>query len=141
MFCKFLKLFNGDNIIVMTDCDCSDFKNLSHIDVIDPVLISTVKFAQGPYIVESYTMQQWIKVAKKDIIKIPTKSVIVAVDVHESVVEQYNQFVIDSEKDEAISFDSEAMDQLDDSYDDYYDEDDIEEDEQTEKRRYRSTIH
>ena len=109
MHTKLLKLTNGDNLIVTTDSSCQDFKQQQAISVIDPVLISTLKFNRGPYIVETYTMQPWIKIAKKDIINIPTENIIVAVDIHEDIEEQYKKFVDDTENQEQLISNEDAV--------------------------------
>ncbi len=109
MYTKLLKLTNGENLIVSTDSNCSDFKNEKSISVIDPVLINTLKFNRGPYIVETYTMQPWIKIAKRDIINIPTESIIVAVDIQDDVEEQYKKFLTKTEDEEEMISDEEAV--------------------------------
>lgn len=93
MFCKYFKLLNGENIIVTTANDCNDFKDKKNIEVYDPVLIKNLTVPQGPFIVETFTMQPWIKVAKSGIIQIPTQSIIVITDVHESALDQYKKFI------------------------------------------------
>ena len=95
MFCKYLKLSNGDNIIVTTDTDCKNFKQFKTIFVYDPVILNNVQLSQGPFLVDTFTMQPWIRVAKNDIIEIPTDSIIVAVDLHESAIDQYKKFVLE----------------------------------------------
>lgn len=92
-YCKFLKLSNGDEIIVTTDNNCSDYKNEKYIHVIDPVEIKAISIAKGPMVVETHVMQPWIRLAKDDIIQIPTDSIVVAVDVEDDVITQYARFV------------------------------------------------
>ena len=92
-FFKFLKLSNGEDIIATTDSNCENFKEQKSIFVYDPVLINTIKLAQGPYMVETFTMQPWIKLAKDDIMEIPTESIVVAVDIDDKVVTQYEMFL------------------------------------------------
>lgn len=94
-FCKFLKLSNGDEIIVTTDQNCNDFKNEKYLSVIDAVEIKEVTMARGPIIVESFIMQPWIRIAKDDIIQIPTESIVVVVDVEDDVLNQYAKFIYD----------------------------------------------
>jgi hypothetical protein len=113
---KFLKLTNGEDIIAATNNDCKNFKDQKMVLVSDPVLIGTIKMAQGPYLVETYTMQPWIKIAKEDIIEIPTESIVVAVDIDDKVVTQYQGFL---EEYNSTSPDLSQMDEseLEDLYD------------------------
>ena len=93
MHCKYLKLTNGDNIIVTTDDACNTLKEKEFISVVDPVVLNSFKFSRGQYVVESYVMEPWIKVAKEDVFNIPTKTIIVAVDVDEAATKYYHKFI------------------------------------------------
>jgi len=92
-YCKFLKLTNGEEIIVTTDNDCSDFKSDKYLSVIDPVEVKAMQMVRGPHIVETQVMQPWIRIAKDDIIQIPTDNILIAVDVEDDVVDQYAKFL------------------------------------------------
>jgi hypothetical protein len=96
MYCKYLKLTNGENIIVSTDDNCETFNNKEFIDIVDPVLISSFRFPKGNMVVESFVMQPWIKMAKKDVMRIPVNNIVVATDVQEMAVSQYKTFVEES---------------------------------------------
>jgi hypothetical protein len=96
MYCKFLKLTNGENIIVSTDDDCKTFINKEFIDIVDPVLISSFRFPKGNMVVESFVMQPWIKMAKKDVMRLPVNNIVVAADVQEMAASQYKTFVDES---------------------------------------------
>ncbi len=80
-FYKYVKLTNGENIIVMTDTDCKEFKDRKSISILNPVELSTVRMANGPMLMESTTLQPWIKIATDDVIELPTESIIVIADV------------------------------------------------------------
>ena len=84
-YCKFLKLTNGEEIIVTTDNDCRDFKNNKYLSVMDAVEVKAMQMVRGPHIVETQIMQPWIKIAKDDIIQIPTDSILIAVDVEDTI--------------------------------------------------------
>ena len=142
MHTKLLKLTNGDNLIVTTDSSCQDFKQQQAISVIDPVLISTLKFNRGPYIVETYTMQPWIKIAKKDIINIPTEHIIVAVDIHEDDEQQYKNFVEDTEtEDKTLVSDKEAVENMVDQLMEDEEEEFEEIDDDRRQKRSQTTFH
>jgi hypothetical protein len=115
-FHKYLKLTNGDDIIVTTDSNCENFRKDSVLYVYDPVLISTVRLAQGHYFVETFTMQPWIKLAKDDIMEIPTENVIIAVDIDDKVVTQYEMF-LNEYSNSAPDFDQMSEDRVDDFFD------------------------
>lgn len=103
MHCKFLKLTNGEDIIVQTDDTCESLNNKEFISVIDPVLIASMRIPRGPMVIETYIMQPWIKMAKADVVQIPTKNIVVAVDVHEMAEKQYLQYVEESNNRKVLS--------------------------------------
>lgn len=92
-YCKFLKLTNGEEIIVTTDNDCRDFKNNKYLSVMDAVEVKAMQMVRGPHIVETQIMQPWIKIAKDDIIQIPTDNILIAVDVEDTIMSQYAKFL------------------------------------------------
>ena len=92
-FYKYVKLTNGENIIVMTDTDCKEFKDRKSISILNPVELSTVRMANDPMLMESTTLQPWIKIATDDVIELPTESIIVIADVKEEAIEQYKIFL------------------------------------------------
>jgi hypothetical protein len=125
-YCKFIKLSNGEDIIAVTNNDCKDFKREKIIVVNDPVLIRTIKIARDSYLMESFTMQPWIKLAKERTIEIPTESIIVAVDIDDMVYEQYTTFLTEYNSDTGSE---ESFEEVDGSMLDYmFDEQETEED-------------
>jgi len=96
-YCKFLKLSNGEEIIVTTDNDCNDFKNDRYLSVMDAVQVKEMQVCRGPLVIETHVMQLWIRIAKNDIIQIPTDNILVAVDVEDDVANQYAKFLYDQQ--------------------------------------------
>lgn len=93
MYCKLLKLINGENIIVTTDDNCETFQNKEFIDAVDAVEVSTLQIPQGQMLVESYILKPWMKLAASDIFRIPTKSIVMAADLHENAKWQYEDYL------------------------------------------------
>ena len=149
MHCKFLKLTNGEDIIVQTDDTCESLNKKEFISVIDPVLIASMRIPRGPMVIETYIMQPWIKMAKADVVQIPTKNIVVAVDVHEMAEKQYLQYIEESnsrnvleeatedETEEEELTEEEAFDQLMQSMR----EDSDEEDDGNPRTKVRRTLH
>jgi len=52
-----------------------------------------MRMVNGQNIVETQVMQPWIRLAKDDIIQIPTDNILIAVDVEDEVVDQYAKFL------------------------------------------------
>lgn len=113
MYCKYLKLTNGDNIMVTTEDSCNDLKTKDHINVMDPVLIDSVRFPRGRMIVETYIMQPWLKMSKAGVVKIPVHSIVVATDVQESAAEQYKRYLQEAPEQEPSSMPA-SGDEIDD---------------------------
>lgn len=109
MFCKYLKLINGENLIVTTDDDCKTFKGKEFLNCVDPVQVGTIKFPRGSMVIESYVLQPWIKMSVDDVVQIPVRSIVVAVDVQDMAFKQYKKFVeeyanLDTELQEALDY-------------------------------------
>lgn len=147
-YCKYLKLTNGENIIVTTDNDCKQFKQHKTINIINPVELAVMRLSNGPMIMESMTLQPWIKVAPNDVIEVPTESILVITDVKEEAVEQYKNFLDEYEKamsqkqDQSVEEDPQ-LDFLESMIEDMVN---LEEESESEiqheyKRRYKRTIH
>lgn len=77
----------------MTDTDCKEFKSRKSISIVNPVELSTIRMNNGPVIMESVTMQPWIKVATEDVIELPTESIVVIADMKEEAIDQYKIFL------------------------------------------------
>jgi predicted nucleic-acid-binding protein len=123
-FHKYLKLTNGDDIIATTDSNCENFKQEKVIYVYDPVQINTIRIAQENYFIESFTMQPWIKLAKDDIMEIPTESIVVVVDIDDKVVTQYEMFLNEYNK-SAPDFERTSEEELDNIFETLESEDDL----------------
>ena len=113
MYCKYLKLVNGDNIIVTTEDECKSFKNKEFLECYNPVQVVVVKFPRGNYVVESHMFQPWIKMIASNTIQIPISSVIVVVDIEEEIVKQYTKFIENTNKldDDRVSLQEETLEQ------------------------------
>ena len=148
-YCKYLKLTNGENIIVTTDNDCKEFKQHKTINIINPVELAVMRISNGPMIMESMTLQPWIKVAPNDVIEVPTESILVITDLKQEAVEQYKTFLIEYEK--AMQQRQEQPDVEENHQFDFLEnmiEDMVNLEEESEqeihheyKRRYKRTIH
>ena len=77
----------------MTDTDCKEFKDRKSISICNTVELSTVRMTNGPVLMESTTLQPWIKIATDDVIELPTESIVVIVDIKEDAIEHYKIFL------------------------------------------------
>ena len=115
---KYLKLINGENLVVSSKDDFTDYKSKKYIEIFDPIEIRAMKVTQGYQILEHYTMQPWIKMANTTYVNMPTTSIIAAVDLHEDAVLQYKEYVKDAVVIEFIDQEEEKkiLESEDDSY-------------------------
>ena len=95
MYCKFLKLTSGENLIVSTEDECKELDKKSYIEVSEPVVIHSMKLPfQGGFI-ESYIMQPWLKMATKEVLRLPVRNIIIATNLLEGAESQYKQFIVE----------------------------------------------
>ena len=97
MYCKFLKLTSGENLIVSTEDECIDLADKKYIEVSEPVEIHSMKMPYAGGVVESYIMQPWLKMSAKEVLRIPVRNVVIATNVLEKAESQYKQFIIEYE--------------------------------------------
>lgn len=152
MYCKLLKLTNGEDIIARTDDICDTLNGKEFIEVEDAVLIMSMRIPQGSIVIETYSIQPWIKMVKTNTIRIPTKSIIVAVDIHEMAEKQYYQYLKDYKIKSTFSTDNnfdtnneeEAEDEDDEDLEDFLqalNDDSEEEDDRPPRNKFGRTIH
>lgn len=99
---KFLKLTNGESIVVSSNDTFKNFKDKKYVEIFDPIEIRSIKVHNGSQIMEHYTMQPWIKMAKTDRMELPTESILLAVDLHDDAVDQYKEYIKDAEEVEIV---------------------------------------
>jgi len=97
MYCKFLKLTSGENLIVSTEDECIDLADKKYIEVSEPVEIHSMKMPYAGGVIESYMMQPWLKMSAKEVLRIPARNVVIVTNVLERAEAQYKQFIIEYE--------------------------------------------
>ena len=97
MYCKFLKLTSGENLIVSTEDECMDLADKKYIEVSEPVEIHSMKMPDAGGVIESYIMQPWLKMSAKEVLRIPARNVVIVTNVLEKAESQYKQFIIEYE--------------------------------------------
>jgi len=97
MYCKFLKLTSGENLIVSTEDECDKLDEKRYIEVSEPVVIHSMRMPYGGGFVESYIMQPWLKMSSREVLKIPVRNIIVATNLMEKAEFQYKQFIVEYE--------------------------------------------
>ena len=95
MYCKFLKLTSGENLIVSTEDACIDLADKKFIEVSEPVEIHSMKMPYAGGVIESYMMQPWLKMSAKEVLRIPARNVVIVTNVLERAEAQYKQFIIE----------------------------------------------
>jgi hypothetical protein len=124
MYCKFLKLTSGEDLIVTTSYECIDLLENKYIEFTEPVEIHSMKMPYRGGFIESYVMQPWLKMAAKEVMRIPAQNILVATNVMAKAETQYRQFIL--ENDETTIATDEDIEQASagDDIDDEFEEDD-----------------
>ena len=97
MYCKFLKLTSGENLIVSTEDECDKLDEKRYIEVSEPVVIHSMRMPYAGGFVESYIMQPWLKMSTKEVLRLPVRNIIVATNLIEKAEFQYKQFIVEYE--------------------------------------------
>lgn len=97
MYCKILKLTNGETIIGCTENDCSDLTD-GVVEVMNPVLVSSIRIpVDETMIVESFVLQTWMRMADSCVVKVPVRNVVAVANVVEKAAQQYMQYISDQD--------------------------------------------
>ena len=115
---KYLKLINGENLVVSSKDDFKDYKSKKYIEIFDPIEIKAMKIHHGYQVMEHYTMQPWIRMANTTYVNMPTESIVAAVDLHEDAVVQYKEYIKDAVEIEIMDQgeENQILESEDDSY-------------------------
>ena len=100
MYCKFLKLTSGENLIVSTEDECDKLDEKRYIEVSEPVVIHSMRMSYAEGFVESYIMQPWLKMSSREVLRIPVRNIIIATNLLEKAEFQYKQFIVEHESTE-----------------------------------------
>lgn len=103
LFCKYIKLNNGENIVCMTDDPCNNLSNSRSIVIMDPMTVTAIRIPRPSGISETYIMTPWMPITDEKILEINTRSIISAADARTSFREQYENYVEYLSKPELIS--------------------------------------
>ena len=95
MYCKFIKLTSGENIIVSTEDECKELDKKSYIEVSEPVVIHSMKMPYEGGFIESYIMQPWLKMTAKEVLRLPVRNIVIATNLLEKAESQYKQFIVE----------------------------------------------
>lgn len=93
MYCKFIKLSNGEDLIVHTEDECTELADKQYIEINDPVVIRSIKMPFKGMVVESFVMHSWMKMSKKEAIKLRVNNIIAVTNVLERAEDQYVEFL------------------------------------------------
>ena len=100
MYCKFIKLTSGENLIVSTEDMCDKLDEKKYIEVSEPVVIHSMRMPYGGGFVESYIMQPWLKMSSKEVLRLPVRNILIATNLLEKAEFQYKQFIVEYESSE-----------------------------------------
>ena len=100
MYCKFIKLTSGENLIVSTEDMCDKLDEKRYIEVSEPVVIHSMRMPYGGGFVESYIMQPWLKMSSKEVLRLPVRNILIATNLLEKAEFQYKQFIVEYESSE-----------------------------------------
>jgi glucuronate isomerase len=91
--CKYIKFTNGENIICLTDDNFDNLSNHRMVAIMEPMLVSPLRFPRQGKIVETYILHPWMPVSDEKVIEISTIGIISAVEARQSFREQYEEFI------------------------------------------------
>lgn len=138
---KFFKLINGLEIIAHSDIKIDNWYDSSTISIIDPVMLQPYRYPKGDMIYETFVMTPWVKAAKYDVITIPTKHIMLVLDIDDHLKAQYEDYILEVENATPVLSSSEtAPESFEDFINHVFTQDDEDDEEHVEQSHGR-TIH
>jgi hypothetical protein len=89
---KLLKLNTGDDIVCKTEENLS-LKDKETIFIQDPMVLNQLRTPFGAGVVESYTLSPWLALAEDEFYEIPVHYIILAVNIKETLKDNYIKYV------------------------------------------------
>ena len=93
LFCKYIKLANGDNIVALTDDNCINLLDSRVVVVMDPMSVTPIRIPRMNQILESYVLHPWLPLTDSNIAEIQSSHIVSAVEARDTFREQYENFV------------------------------------------------
>jgi hypothetical protein len=97
---KLLKLSSGDNVICSTEDNCENFVDRGILSITNPVVLNVLRMPKGRNLVESYVLIPWFSFASNDVYEISTDQIITAIDIKETLVKNYLDYLEQRDKEE-----------------------------------------
>lgn len=97
---KYLKLTSGDGIICTTTDDLTNLFEKSSISVTDPIVLNPIRVPRGEVLVESYIMYPLFSFSSENIYEIPTKQIVLVVNIKDNLKDNYIQYLKTQEETE-----------------------------------------
>lgn len=93
MECKLFKLVNGDDVIAQTEEGFSSLNDSGYINLIEPILVSSIKITRDNFIIETFVMKPWLKLSKEDEVQVSVRNIVAVTDVIETAKRKYFQYL------------------------------------------------
>jgi hypothetical protein len=93
IYYKLLKLSSGENVICSTEDNCENFVDRGMLSITNPVVLNVLRMPKGRNLVESYVLIPWFSFASNDVYEISTDQVITAIDIKETLVKNYLDYL------------------------------------------------
>jgi hypothetical protein len=97
---KLLKLSSGDNVICSTEDNCENFVDRGMLSITNPVVLNVLRMPKGRNLVESYVLIPWFSFASNNVYEISTDQIITAIDIKETLVKNYLDYLEQRDKEE-----------------------------------------
>ena len=114
----YIKLCNGDNLMCCTTDMIDDMSEATHLQVVDPLQILSLKMPYQGTIVEKYMFQSWIPFSESNVVNLSLCDILYIGDLKPQYIDQYTEYVstaLDNDDDSAfdLDFSDEEFDDLD----------------------------
>lgn len=119
----YIKLCNGESLMCCTTDMIDDTSEMKYLQVIDPLLVLSLRMPYKGAIVEKYVFQSWIPFSESNVVNLSLSDILYIGDLKPQYVEQYVEYTASMQDYENESaFDLDFSDDGDDEDTDDLDE-------------------
>jgi hypothetical protein len=88
-----IKLVSGESIVGETLAECEDFLKEQYVEVLNPVILNTIRMPRKNQIVESHVLTPWLPFSKNIEHKISSNKIVTMIEVTDNFKSSYLDFL------------------------------------------------
>ena len=111
-----IKLVSGESIVGETLAECEDFLKEQYVEVLNPVILNTIRMPRKNQIVESHVLTPWLPFSKNIEHKISSNKIVTMIEVTDNFKSSYLDFLEARREEEEEEGEDQSFGEADEQY-------------------------